>query len=192
MIRITFTIITTVLLVNSGTSQYLPPASLVPNNCTCNYVEPNCFYQKPCAPPCVGIPNPASCTQSIGLACSALANTTTNGISSYIEFNTAGSTELGLASDNITSECTALIRVSGIQTPTSYDDCLQSFQSIQGCGNSANADFNPLCSSGTINYAFCDKNLYSIIDLTKPAYALGSPDQLMIEPGEELALKTGP
>ena len=184
-------LITAAVLVAPGFAQWIPPASLVPNNCTCNYQEPICFYQKPCAPACSGIPNSVSCTQSISAACSKLANTTADGTNSYIEFNTAGSTDIGLPSDNSTSECVALIRISGIQAATTFDECVQSFQAIQGCGESTNAGFNPLCVGGTINYAFCDENLYSIIDLTKPAYALGSPGQLDVIPGETLALRTG-
>ena len=45
---------------------------------------------------------------------------------------------------------------------------------------------------GTINFAFCDENLYSIVDLTKPAYTLGNANQLQIVPSEVLALEAPP
>ena len=45
---------------------------------------------------------------------------------------------------------------------------------------------------GTINSVFCNESLYSIVDLTKPACALGNTNQLQIVPSEVLALKAPP
>lgn len=52
--------------------------------------------------------------------------------------------------------------------------------------------FKAGCVEGTTNSAFCNENLYSIVDLTKPTCALGNANQLQIVSSEVLALKAPP
>jgi len=184
-----FTLLVAVFTIFTS-AQFIPPASLVPHSCTCKDAEPICFYNKACNPTCSGQPDPASCTQSIDYACKKLASTPANGTNSFIEISSSGS--LNLAFDNATAQCAALIRYSGIQTATTYDQCVQSFAQIQGCSETTHVGFKAGCVGCTINFAFCDENLYSIVDLTKPAYALGNANQLQIVPSEVLALKAPP
>ena len=124
---------------------------------------------------CLGQLDPASCILSIDYAC---------------KISFSGS--LNLAFDNAIAQCAALIRYSGIQTTTTYFQCVQSFVQIRKCSQTTNVGFKAGCVEGTNNFAFCYEDLYSIVDLTKPACALGNANQLQIVPSEVLALKAPP
>ena len=106
---------------------------------------------------CLDQLDPASCILSIDYAC---------------KISSSGS--LNLALDDATAQCAALIRYSGIQTTTTYFQCVQSFVQIRECNETTNVGLKAGCVEGTNNFAFCDEDLYSIVELTKPACALGN------------------
>lgn len=184
-----FTLLVAVFTIFTS-AQFIPPASLVPQSCTCKNVELICFYNKACNPTCSGQPDPASCTQSIDYACKKLA--------------APPPTEQRLHRNQLLRLPQSSLRQR--DRPMRSPDTLQRYpddhnlrsmraelsRRSKGAARPRMWDLRLGVWGVTINFAFCDENLYSIVDLTKPVHALGNANQLQIVPSEVLALKAPP
>ena len=119
-----------------------------------------------------GSPNPAYCDQSIIEVCAQVSQLPPGN-------DTSMTAQTGFGqNDGDGADCVAAVNNGNAPGVTlAYPDCISKFQSLQGCAETTNENYNADCIGAVLNSKYNDNEGHETLplDISKPRFALSTP-----------------